>query len=105
MDARDKPGHAGGEAVGYFSAFKFIPGGGYLLILQIVAAQACLFRDSGEHARADFIPVVESKDKIGRARALQSAVRSTLAFDRPADPQKRREHALCFGGGPAAHAI
>jgi hypothetical protein len=31
-------------------------------------------------------------------------MRSALPFDGPADPQKRREHALRLGGRPTAHA-
>jgi hypothetical protein len=47
---------------------------------------------------------MKRENKIRPPRPLQGAMRPILTFDGPADPQKRREHMLRLGGGPAAHA-
>ena len=59
--------------------------------LEIFRCESGPFRDAREHARTNFIGVVEGEDDVGPVLALQDAVRSTrLSLYRPSDSQQGR---------------
>jgi hypothetical protein len=47
-------------------------------------------RNASQHTGTDLVVVVKREDIIGMAMSLEDAMRSTLPFDRPANPQQRR---------------
>ena len=50
-----------------------------------------MFANSGEHARTDFLVVVECEHEIRPVRSFERPMRPRLSFDSPPDPEKRRK--------------
>lgn len=63
-----------------------------------------MFGDASEHARADFLAIVERKDEIRRSGFLQGLVRAGLALDSPADLAKGSKDSFGLYGRPITHA-
>jgi hypothetical protein len=61
--------------------------------------------DSGKHARADLIRIMERKSEIKIAFTLQNPVLTlALPLQRPTDLQKRPIERARLAGTPSAHA-
>src|SRR5262249_36991232 len=74
--------------------------------LKVPRGQAGVLGDPGEHARADFVIVVEGKDVTRPGGPFQDAVRpARLPLDTPPDPQKCRQDAPGFRRRPPTHGI
>lgn len=63
-----------------------------------------MFANSGEHARTDFLVVVEGEDEVRPVGSLERPMRSGLSFDSPSDPEKSGKNPACFCSRPVAHA-
>ena len=55
--------------------------------LEIVGREPGMSCNPCQHARPDFVAIMECKDIVGSARSLQDTVRPGLSFDRPARSQ------------------
>ena len=51
-----------------------------------------MLRDSSEHSRADFLPLMERKDDVGPTVAGKDLVGATFAHHAPSDSQERGEY-------------
>src|SRR6185437_14059139 len=71
---------------------------------QIRRRQAGVFGNASQHARADFITIMERENVIRRAGLGKYAMRPGLSFDCPASTQQRRENTLRPTRRPRAHA-
>src|SRR5690606_36392756 len=51
--------------------------------LQVVGIEASMFRHARQHARADFLTVVEGKHEVGPSFTLQGSMLACLPLDAP----------------------
>lgn len=68
--------------------------------LEIVRHETSMFRDAGEHARADFFAVVESEGVVRPAGSSERAMRAFLPFDAPADCEQCLQNSRSLSGSP-----
>ena len=51
--------------------------------LQVPRRQTCVFGDPSQHARANFVTLMEREDVVGEAGFCKDAMRSGLSFNCP----------------------
>ena len=72
-------------------------------VSEIVRRQTRALGDTGEHARPDFLAIVEGEHEIRPALTGKNAVRgSAFAFDHPPKREQGREHPAGFARRPVA---
>jgi len=64
-----------------------------------------MLRNSSQHSRSDFFPIMKGEDEAGRSSLAQDAMRPSLALYRPVDAQQRRQNPASPGRRPVVSCI